>query len=209
MSLTGIPNSGQEGGIYTWNDFGSSNTQSIQVSPSVNTTYNLLYNLNGCEIEDSVAIQVDNNPSLDIENDTICPGENAFLEADVTPSGGSYLWSYQGAASNSITPDPIVSTYYTLEYTLGACTVNDSAEVFILPLPQVDPIDTLFACGGELFDTVYFNSNIPGSSFTWFHSSPQIGLVPNNGTGNIFAWTAPMNTIAKINCGFNRNRLVY
>ena len=45
VSLTGIPNSGQEGGIYTWNDFGSSNTQSIQVSPSVNTTYNLLYNL--------------------------------------------------------------------------------------------------------------------------------------------------------------------
>ena len=84
-TLTGIPNSGQEGGIYTWNDFGASNTQSIQVSPSVNTTYNLLYNLNGCEIEDSVVIQVDNNPSLDIENDTICPGETAFLEADVNP----------------------------------------------------------------------------------------------------------------------------
>ena len=196
-TLTGIPNSGQEGGIYTWNDFGASNTQSIQVSPSVNTTYNLLYNLNGCEIEDSVVIQVDNNPSLDIENDTICPGENAFLEAISTPSGGSFLWSYQGAVSSSITPDPNLTSYYSVEYTLGACTVSDSAEVFILPLPEMDPIDSLFACGGEFFDSVYFNSNIPGSSFTWFHTSPQIGLTPSSGSGTIIGWLAPLNTTAQ------------
>ena len=55
MNLTATPSIG--GGTYLWNP-GGETSQTISVSPSATTTYNVLYTLNGCEASGSGEITV-------------------------------------------------------------------------------------------------------------------------------------------------------
>jgi gliding motility-associated-like protein len=197
VTLTAIPNPGQGGGLFTWNNAGSDNTASIIESPVTQTQYVVTYNLNGCSSTDTTLIQVNIPPTLSVNNDTICPGENALLQATINPNSGTILWEYQLATTNQIQPSPSVTTNYWVEYTVGVCTISDTATVVVKPVPVVAPLNSIFACGGTLFDNVNFNSSIVGSTFNWFHSTPAIGLTPTSGTGNITGWTAPANTTSQ------------
>jgi len=172
--LTAIPNQGQEGGLFTWNNAGSDNTASITESPVANTSYVVSYNLNGCSSTDTTTITVNLPPTLSVNNDTICPGEAASIQATTLPTNGTYLWSYQLATSSQITPDPTGTTSYSVQYTVGACTVLDTAIVVVKPVPTVAPVDSVFACAGTPFDPINFNASIVGSTINWFHSTPGI-----------------------------------
>lgn len=195
--LTAIPNPGQEGGLFTWNNAGSDNTASITESPVANTSYVVTYNLNGCSSADTTSITVNMPPTLSVSNDTICPGETADIQATTSPTSGTYFWSYKSAATSQIIPDPIVTTRYAVDYTLGACKVSDTAIVVVKPAPKIVTIDSVFACAGTPFDPINFNASIVGSNINWFHSTPGIGLTPTSGTGNIPSWTAPANTTSQ------------
>ncbi len=112
---------------YLWST--GETTQSITVSPEVNTTYSVT--VNGCndcgEATDEVVVSVSDGLALDLGADeSVCIGTiltfTSPIEAD------SYLWS-TGETTRSIEILAIEPTTYTLEITKGNCTGMD--DIFV------------------------------------------------------------------------------
>src|SRR6185312_7094181 len=74
-----------------------------------------------------------------------CAGTNTVL----TASGGSnYLWS-TGSTKASIVVNPTVNTWYFVDVSNGRCSVRDSFEVKIKPMPTVTVTGPTQACSGD------------------------------------------------------------
>ncbi len=122
------------GSNYTWSN--GSTTASIEVSPSVTTTYNVVVtDGNGCRSTSSVTVIVNPLPIASISGDNaICIGDNTTLTAS---GGSSYVWS-TGATTSSINVSPIATTSYGVTVTDGAgCTSSANITVTVNPLPVV------------------------------------------------------------------------
>ncbi len=84
-------------GSYTWTPGG--NGASINVAPTDNTTYHVLYQYgDGCSLEDSVEVTTVNNFTLGIvadpSNDTLDIGTPLELNAAVSPGGNLSNWQF-------------------------------------------------------------------------------------------------------------------
>ena len=114
-------------GSYSWSTGESGN--SINVSPSSNTTYSLTVSNNGCQDTASFEVQVAASPIADAGEDvTICDGGQVTLSA----SGGStYQWS-NGDASQSTSIDVNSSTTFAVTVTSDNCSDVDSVESFMM-----------------------------------------------------------------------------
>jgi gliding motility-associated-like protein len=104
------------GGVfYQWNN--GSNSSVINVSPALNTIYNVeVIDLNGCKNDTSTSVNVVTNPISTITSDvdTVCSGNPIVL----TATGGNIFHWNTGDNSNSITVYPINNTTYS-------CTVSN------------------------------------------------------------------------------------
>ncbi len=156
---------------YSW--FPSGNTNTILVTPNANTTYSLIgIDNNGCSNTASISIHVRPNPTVSVNNATICSGTQAILNANVNPSSGiTYNWLPGGENSSSITVNPNATSVYSLSVNLDGCLsmVTSTVNVVTSITPNaafsyngpyctnqnaVSPILTLaFANGGQFFST--------------------------------------------------------
>lgn len=123
---------------YEWQD-GSTNPTFNVTSAG---TYSVEVTVNGCSVTDSVTINFDTLPIVDLGLDvTLCEGETIILDAST--ASASYEW--QDGSTNSTFTVNSPGTY-TVEVTVGACTVTDTIEVFYDPLPTLYMFDTVEAC---------------------------------------------------------------
>lgn len=121
------------GTTYLWNN--GDTTASIEVSPTVTTTYTVtVFDDLGNSDDDSVTVTVNELPIADAGNDqTICEGDTIEL----TASGGTeYIWS-TGETTASIQVTPSSDTLYTVEVISNGCTSTDNVTVFVNPSPNL------------------------------------------------------------------------
>jgi gliding motility-associated-like protein len=160
------------GGTYTWND--ASTLDSLVVSPTTNTTYNVIVEVGGCSDTAYFAVTVNNLPTALVTGDnTICNGESTTL----TASGGvSYSWT-TGSTSDTTMVSPTTNTTYTVTVTdANGCvnTANSTVTVNALPTPTIS--GTTAICDGT-FTTLTASG---GSSYVWNNgsTSPSINVSP-------------------------------
>ncbi len=142
------------GTTYLWNT--GETTQSIEVSPTVTTTYTVTAYYNAVSDSDDVIVNVNPNPIAEAGQDrTILHGESITL----TASGGSeFIWS-TGETTQEIMVQPAETTMYTVEVLENGCTDFDQVTVIVGVSASVNgepticqgQSTTLYAAGGSYF----------------------------------------------------------
>ena len=104
----------------------------------------------GCAYDTSVNIMVNPLPDVNLGNDTsICINDSIILSSGIDTIPSTFLWG-NGASSDSITVYPTTNTTYFLEATsMVGCTIIDSIEVVVDPLPQIVLTDDTLLCIGR------------------------------------------------------------
>lgn len=174
---------------YEWtNEAGVIVSTSAVFTPTEAGIYTVVITYPPCsENTFSVEIIVTEAPELDLGADeVICNGDSFEIVPTIT--GGTtditYLWS-TGETTETIVVDQ--SGTYTLEITVGACTVTDSITVTIAEALEVTIGDDFQTCPDEL-QTVTATTSEEGVTFQWFlndnlisgetESSIEISLEP-------------------------------
>jgi gliding motility-associated-like protein len=119
-----------------------------------------LTNAAGCTYTDQITIVEATPDALDLGPDlTLCAGQSALLTAALP--GASYLWS-TGSVANAITVGT-TGTYW-VQATQGLCSVSDTVEVAVQPVPDAQlPADQTL-CDGE---SLVLDAQWPGATYQW------------------------------------------
>jgi len=175
LSPTYFP--GGAGGTIIWST--SQSTPTITVSPATTTTYNILYNYNGCPATEDVVVTVNQTPTVNVTNSTICLGDNAQLTATPNAPGGSYLWTQGGETTSSISTSPASSTNYNVVYTLAGCpSAPATGAVTVNPIPTVS-VNSITICQGDV-DSLTATPNIPGGTYLWAQGGQTTSTITVN-----------------------------
>ncbi len=167
------------GASYVWNT--GDNTAQITVSPTTNTTYNVIVtDVNGCTATASRTVTVNNAPTTSISPATaeICSGGSITL----TASGGvSYVWN-TGGNTAQITVSPTSNTTYNVIVTdANGCTATTSRTVVVnaLPTASIAPTNPGICLGESVTLTAS-----GGVSYSWNtgDNTAQITVSPASNT---------------------------
>lgn len=153
---------------YLWST--GATGSSITVSPSAPMTYYVIGS-NGICSDTSTTQSVFQYPPLTVamNSDSICGGKNAILNATISggKSGYNYSWSTGTTGVNTISVNPLSSTYYTCIVTDGCGTSQkDSALVYTYPTanasftPAPDTIP-----GGQFIS--FINQSTGATGYYW------------------------------------------
>jgi gliding motility-associated-like protein len=150
---------------YSWTPGG--NTQSITISPVVNTAYSLtVVDANTCQANDVVNVVVNPLPVVLAGADqTICEGTSASLSGIGGGPGGVYVWNPGNIVGQNISVSPVVTTDYVLTATdaLG-CANTDQMRVTVNPMPVVDAGNDGGICkGGD----IVLSASAGGGNYLW------------------------------------------
>jgi gliding motility-associated-like protein len=127
------------GSFYKWSD-GQTGAQ-ITVSPTATTNYTVTVTQGACPATATVTVNVEDAPSINIPDQTICAGESITLTAS---GGGTYQWytnpslfgngtAINGATNASLTVSPTTTTTYRVIVTSPAgCKGQDDVKVTIV-----------------------------------------------------------------------------
>ena len=150
---------------YLWST--GETTSSIDVSPSVSTTYTVTVTNNGCIGTDMIEVIIDPNsivadagPDVDI-----CQPESTTLTGSGGGSGAIYTWS-TGETGTMITVSPSITTTYTLTVSEGVCSATDQVVVNVSPMPVADAGPDVEICDGESID-LEASGGIQGNDYSW------------------------------------------
>ncbi|MEZ5018153.1 MAG: T9SS type A sorting domain-containing protein [Flavipsychrobacter sp.] len=149
-------------------------------------SYYLTSNLYGCEILDTLQVQVNPLPNKPIasSNTPVCQYDTLALTAASTTSGVTYSWIGPNSYTNN-TQNPIrvnvpqtAGGFYTVAATLNGCSTYDTIAVTIKDVP----------------DTVTLSSNSP------LCTDDTLKLFSDTSTGNVtYAWSGPNSFSASAN----------
>ncbi|MBK9176886.1 MAG: gliding motility-associated C-terminal domain-containing protein [Flavobacteriales bacterium] len=159
------------GATYLWSD--GSTGATLVASAAGN--YSVQVTVNGCAASDAMTLSHHALPVFDLGLDqTICAGGSATFSANV--AGASYLWS-TGTSANSIQASTAGS--YWLDLTTNGCTVRDSVQLFVTPLPVVSLGNDYSLCPGL---TTTLDATAAGGSYLWSTGAmtPSIIVGPGN-----------------------------
>jgi large repetitive protein len=194
-STTLTPTVNIPGGTYLWTN--GETTSTISVNPTANANYGLTYSLNGCSSSTGTSsgnIVVNPIPTVSVNNQTICAGQQASLTAVGTPANqGTYLWSTT-ASTASINVTPTATGTYTVTYTVNNCpSVPAIANVTVNPIPTLNIPDTTI-CGG-LSVALSANPTPTGGTYLWSANAnnattSQVTVTPAVTTTYSLAYTA-------------------
>jgi|GEM_PF-818488 len=166
------------GGDYMWST--GEETASIEVSPTVTTTYMVtVTNEHGCTDEDEVTVFVNPNPDADAGDDqSICDGETATLTAT---GGGTYEWSNgETTVSIEVSPSQTMTYMVTVTNEFG-CEDEDEVTVFVNPNPVADAGDDQEICDGE---TATLTAS-GGGSYLWSTGETTASIEVDCGTYSV------------------------
>lgn len=121
------------GDNYTYPDGTVSNN--LQTNESHVSTLQSVF---GCDSIITSNITVNPVPVLTSNNETICEGDAAVLNATPSITGGTFLWMPDMQTTSSIIVGPNSTTTYTATYTLNGCESNQSVSVVTVnPMPII------------------------------------------------------------------------
>jgi subtilisin family serine protease len=127
---------------YSWST--GSTAASINPTPSLTTVYTVTGTTSGCKNVKTSTVTVTPNPTVAVNNSTICAGGTATLTA-----GGAttYSWS-TGSTATSINPSPALTTAYTVTGTTSGCKNVKTTTVTVAPNPTVS-VNSATICAGQ------------------------------------------------------------
>lgn len=137
------------GTSYQWSGGSSSVNDTIFVSPANTTTYVLAVSNGTCTAADSITLQVNSTPTVNISgNQTICSGQTTTLTAT---GASAYQWSGGSTATTSvIIVSPTANTDYTVNSFNGNCPGNPAAvTVTVTATPTISVSSTPTICAGQ------------------------------------------------------------
>jgi gliding motility-associated-like protein len=161
------------GNIFNWlPDYNVSNNSILNpyFNPETNTVYVLnVTDDNGCENEDSISVQVNLLPVINMTSDTtICDGDSVQLWAS---GGNDYYWTQNTVSDQNsrrtagFVPEPNI-TYQVVVTTPDGCV--DSSSVFVRWNQQPEAIfdfNAAFGCNG--FTVQYADSSLNATGLSW------------------------------------------
>jgi hypothetical protein len=153
---------------YTWLPSNSNNSV-IVASPSVNTTYTVIGSNGICNTSTLLNVNVASPFSISVNNQTICSGATATIQAN---GATSYSWN-TGSTSNAINVSPSITTIYTVSGNNGPCTDTKTVMVVVGALPIT--INTLTLCSGSSGNLTASGAN----NYTWNTGSLSSSIVVN------------------------------
>ncbi len=155
-----ILNATTAGATYSWQDNGSAPT----FTATTTGTYDVDVTVNGCTTNDAVNVTFNPMPTVDLGLDaTICEGDP--FQLDASSPGASYLWQ---DGSTSATFDVVVSGSYSVDVSLGSCSVSDQIDVTVNPVPIVNLGADASLCAG---DQLVIDATMPGAAYLWQDNS--------------------------------------
>lgn len=145
---------------------------------------------------------------------SICSGANAVFNLTSTLPSTSYNWTIVtlppgvvatasgtiSVAANGVLSLPITNNStspqtLTFQFTpvANGCSGQPvTSTVTIQPVATVVALSNLSVCPGATISPTTFQSTPSGATFAWSNSNTAIGIAAN-GTGQLAAWTAPVN----------------
>lgn len=130
-----IASSNLPNGQFNWAN--GSNNDTISLSPLSTVTQNVTYTLNGCtSLPVSATLTVNPVPTITMNNQSICAGDQVTMQAVANPAG-IYYWgpnALQGISSNTFLPTQD-STLQVFNVLNGCSSDTIQASVTVTPLP--------------------------------------------------------------------------
>jgi gliding motility-associated-like protein len=161
------------GATYLW----STGATSTTISTNVAGTYWVQVSQASCSASDTVDVVVNDPGTIDLGgNLALCEGETLVLDA--TLAGATYLWD---DGSTAPTRSASVSGTYSVEATVGQCTVSDAVDVVFTPLPIVDIGNDVELCPGAVAS---FDASTPGGSYLW-HTGSTAATFQTSAAGTV------------------------
>ena len=161
------------GGSYLW----STGETSSSITTSTPGNYSVTVTVNGCSTADAMVLSNHTLPVFDLGADqTLCTGlSTASFSANV--AGASYLWSTGSTSSSLQTTNAGI---YWLDVSTNGCTVRDSVEVIVTPLPIVSLGNDLSICPGT--QTLLDATTAGATSYLWSNgaTTPTVTVGPGN-----------------------------
>lgn len=136
-------------------------TATIDVNPTLDTTYTVEVTDNNCTSTDDVTVFVNDAPDITVSDDiAILEGESTTLAVS---GSDNYEWS-TGETTASINVTPAATTTYSVS-SLGANGCSTTLEVTVTVVPEVvaDAGEDVIICSGE---SVTLNAS-GGVTYTW------------------------------------------
>ncbi|MDQ3190425.1 MAG: CUB domain-containing protein, partial [Bacteroidota bacterium] len=130
-TLTAVPSI--LGGTFLWSP-GNETTSSITDSPLTTSTYSVVYTLNGCSGTTNGEIIVTSQPTITLNDTTICQGDTLELIPIVSEPNGNYSWNTSDITP-TITVFPSTTTVYEVIYSISGC-LNDTATAIVTVNPK-------------------------------------------------------------------------
>jgi len=173
--------------------FISTSTGQVDLSASTPGTYVVTYTAPSSDTA-TTSISIDSIPVVSAGADVaICTGNSTVL----TASGATtYTWS-TGQTGASITVDPTTNTTYTVTGFNGACSVTDSVDVTVYPLPTVSISGTLTYCVGA---STTLDAGAGFASYSWSsgETTQTISATAGNYTVTVTDSNGCSNTSAQV-----------
>ena len=133
------------GTSYLWST--GETTESIDVNPTDDTTYNVEVTTNNCTSTDDVTVFVNDSPDIIVSDDVV------LVEGNSTTIGVSgsdnFLWS-TGDTTPFITVSPLTTTTYSVTSTnVNGCSTTEEVTVTVIPEVVADAGNDVTICAGE------------------------------------------------------------
>lgn len=162
---------------YTWSaNANGATTSTVQVSPTITTTYSVMGESSGCTGSNTVTVTVNPIPTVTANSSTICAGNSSILTAGGTAT--SYSWSNGATNTTSINVSPASTTNYTLTGSSMGCTASYVSTVTVNPSISVNIIPTTICEGSTGTLTAVPSSG--GGTFTWTPGGENSSTIVNS-----------------------------
>ncbi len=152
------------------------NSYNPEVSPTSNTTYFMSVTNGDCTLRDSVLVTVTDKTDIEIEDITICEGEEE--ELIVEGRADTYNWSPSSDLSNLTIGNPIASptntTTFTVIATLATCEPDtESVVVNVIPAPIISMNEVISYFPGQ---NVELDVMVDEQGIFAYNWSPNTGI---------------------------------
>ena len=131
---------------YTWDN--GATTQTIIVTPTVNTTYTITSTQNGCVNSATTTVIVNPLPPVTVNSASICVGQQT---ATLTANGAlTYSWTTGLSATTGsvVTASPAITQNYSVTGTdINGCVKIATSTITVNPLPIIVPNSNTLCIG--------------------------------------------------------------
>jgi gliding motility-associated-like protein len=167
---------------YSWSTGVTSNP--ITIAPSANTNISVIgFNSVGCSSIKSQLITVNQNPTVTVQNATMCAGSSTTLIATVSPTDNvTYAWTPIVSNGISAVVSPSVTRTYTVAATRNGCSARAFPTVTVIPTSTLNTNFSYFymlCSNGDNPFPILSPNFAKGGVFSC--AEPNVAVSPNNG----------------------------